>query len=700
MNNPAAFDPTKIVKPQPTRQRKSTLTQQQKNKKRQRATPHQLKVLRSEFEINQTPNAKSREEIGRRIDMTERSVQIWFQNKRAKNKILAKKQGNGFTQTFQFSMDTPYYGRNPGIITRVPNSVHPHIGSATFPSTFVGANIGNVAGNQFGPVFQNVVCSTIPMSQSFNMTQQSINIPCVSLSIGTWRRVCSSPNQMTTDLSVAYSPFDKSFSYTIFSNSTGFRIRYQLTSIQKLELVSHKDNPSMGDINVTLLQPPKFFIHTPKLPTWIACDDFSEMKQASLVFLHKLTGTFTALKVQLARISSLCSINEAASNTMAISIPQPNFTTPIFDTAKSGPLEASNSIASLPMSASASTNKLDWTLSVSDTHGNTSPTNTAAQSEGLLELNIPMSNTQSDSVASLLDENLIDIDALSRDDLFKTLQYDTSIISSTNDHFDEKDLNSVTSSIFCFNDERTNTGSTTLSTLSPTFENFMSNDQITDFNVSQTGSPNNSGNSQSGKIANDNHNKAVPLLSIIPATTSVSPNSEGELPVNVLEIFTDNNLSQKGPLLTPATETTPMLPLQNNNGYEPMTQEPSNFFKSLLFQDEKTPNEDRSMSTSQQLFEGANDGATDMMMSIGSEMSDVKGYNSCTSNVIQSEEKSGISNESKDVNKDLFITPSASLQDPKDSASNYFSNQSFSEELDSVFENLESDNSLLSLIEV
>lgn len=57
------------------------ITQQQMNKKRQRATPEQLMVLEEAFLMNPSPNAKMRENISCQINMTERSVQIWFQNR-------------------------------------------------------------------------------------------------------------------------------------------------------------------------------------------------------------------------------------------------------------------------------------------------------------------------------------------------------------------------------------------------------------------------------------------------------------------------------------------------------------------------------------------------------------------------------------------------------------------------------------------
>lgn len=67
------------------------LTQQQKNHRRKRATPEQLAFLRKSFMIDPRPDQNAREAIGRQIDMTPRSVQIWFQNNRAKSRNQERK---------------------------------------------------------------------------------------------------------------------------------------------------------------------------------------------------------------------------------------------------------------------------------------------------------------------------------------------------------------------------------------------------------------------------------------------------------------------------------------------------------------------------------------------------------------------------------------------------------------------------------
>jgi len=60
-------------------------------KKRSRATAEQLAILEDTFAVNVSPNSKLRAQLSARLNMTERSIQIWFQNRRAKVKHLQKK---------------------------------------------------------------------------------------------------------------------------------------------------------------------------------------------------------------------------------------------------------------------------------------------------------------------------------------------------------------------------------------------------------------------------------------------------------------------------------------------------------------------------------------------------------------------------------------------------------------------------------
>lgn len=62
-------------------------------KHRKRTTKTQLKVLEQTFETNIRPDANMRKKLGEQLGMTPRSVQVWFQNRRAKIKKLTQKKG-------------------------------------------------------------------------------------------------------------------------------------------------------------------------------------------------------------------------------------------------------------------------------------------------------------------------------------------------------------------------------------------------------------------------------------------------------------------------------------------------------------------------------------------------------------------------------------------------------------------------------
>lgn len=51
-------------------------------RKRRRTSPNELSILNKEFLVGSTPNKMRRIEIAAKVNMTEKAVQIWFQNKR------------------------------------------------------------------------------------------------------------------------------------------------------------------------------------------------------------------------------------------------------------------------------------------------------------------------------------------------------------------------------------------------------------------------------------------------------------------------------------------------------------------------------------------------------------------------------------------------------------------------------------------
>jgi hypothetical protein len=262
--------------------RKSTLTQQQKNQKRQRATQDQLTTLEQEFNKNPTPTATVRERIADEINMTERSVQIWVQNRRAKIKLLAKK-----------SLET---GED---IDSIPESMRQYLAMQAMES-----------GKGLSPFFGRT--GLLPYGHQGMMMggeqggQGKVlihHLTCRSLSIGTWTRV----GQNTMDLIIFYSPDKCTMTYYINNDQAGYKIEYPFAYIKNIFLDQAEGDPNkIGGIFVELNRPPRFFMDSsPSTTGFFECGDFTEDQQASKVLTHHLGGNPKVLSGQLAKLVSL-----------------------------------------------------------------------------------------------------------------------------------------------------------------------------------------------------------------------------------------------------------------------------------------------------------------------------------------------------------------------------------------------------------
>jgi Homeodomain len=283
-----------------SRTKKSSLTQQQRNQKRQRATTAQLTILKREFLINPTPNAKAREEIGERIDMTERSVQIWFQNKRAKAKLYAKKQGvyPDHDSLFGRPSDQTEYDR--GFVQR---------NGAGKISPFNTRNLDVMNDQDF------VFTKTPPFTYIPDFPR--LKFSCISVTIGNWQWKESNsgldlndlflselrglgPRQSGgSELSVYYNPPQSTITYELGTAGRRFKIITHAKAISKINLNFDESNQSMGHMIIQLRGGPSFAVQHENSETWIEYSDFSEGKQISKATMHILTGPYIALQSQL-----------------------------------------------------------------------------------------------------------------------------------------------------------------------------------------------------------------------------------------------------------------------------------------------------------------------------------------------------------------------------------------------------------------
>ncbi|RAK82649.1 homeobox domain-containing protein [Aspergillus fijiensis CBS 313.89] len=282
-------------------QRKSTLTQQQKNNKRQRATQDQLVTLEVEFNKNPTPTAATRERIAQDINMTERSVQIWFQNRRAKIKMLAKK-----------SIET---GEG---CDSIPESMRQYLAMQFDPSK-PGAR------DPFGRTGGYGTNGAYPNEPTPSGKVVIHHFTCRSLTIGSWRRI----GQNAMDLVVFYSPEKACMTYYINNDSAGYKIEYPFAYIKNITLESGDQTPGpngapsrTGGLVVELNRPPLFYMDSSNSGGFYQCGDFTEDQQASQILVHHLGGHPKVLSVQLAKLVSLESFqNRLAYNNFSMNPP-------------------------------------------------------------------------------------------------------------------------------------------------------------------------------------------------------------------------------------------------------------------------------------------------------------------------------------------------------------------------------------------
>jgi hypothetical protein len=235
--------------------------------------------LEAEFNKNPTPTAIVRERIAQQINMTERSVQIWFQNRRAKIKLIAKK-----------SLETgeDYEG--------IPESMRQYL-------AMTESGKGLPLGDRGMGYNNNMLMAPEPSSGKIVIQ----HFHCRSLSIGSWRR----HGQNAMDLVIFYSP-DKAFmTYYINNDSAGYKIEYPFSSIQSIELET-LDSPTsangvnkQGQLVITLNRPPNFYMDSSGQGGFYQCMDFTEKQQASEVLVHYLGGHAKTLADQLSKLTAL-----------------------------------------------------------------------------------------------------------------------------------------------------------------------------------------------------------------------------------------------------------------------------------------------------------------------------------------------------------------------------------------------------------
>lgn len=126
-------------------------------RKRTRATADQLSVLEDTFAINVSPNSKLRKQLAEQLEMSERSIQIWFQNRRAKVKHMQKRAQ---MQMHQASIRAQLYGQYGNYYPQ--NSRAQSVDAVQHYSSLMPPPPPPPPVNQFNPMFHPLSRQSMP----------------------------------------------------------------------------------------------------------------------------------------------------------------------------------------------------------------------------------------------------------------------------------------------------------------------------------------------------------------------------------------------------------------------------------------------------------------------------------------------------------------------------------------------------------
>ncbi|CAG8484089.1 19001_t:CDS:2 [Dentiscutata erythropus] len=321
-----------------------------------KAEPSSKETAESDtFKTNTSPNSKVREALAEKVNMSERSIQIWFQNRRAKMKAMQKRAHLMINQDslgHHFMPCIPGYGHglypfrmpihhaqrialprsystsdltptinnlalagmrpqpNSGLGITVPQVAQGfwQSGPLTAPITSLGAALHLVVNPANGmPVKINdptSISSTPQQPQQFTPPQEYVSpantvsvISCETLTIGTWRRILTM--QAPTDLLCYYAIPQNTFTYHITNDNTQFKMEFPLTDITSIEYRPIDD--IYAQIAVEVKDPPHFYMEASH-GGWNMCKDFTEDRQATRHMRHVMKGRAIIMKPQLMKL--------------------------------------------------------------------------------------------------------------------------------------------------------------------------------------------------------------------------------------------------------------------------------------------------------------------------------------------------------------------------------------------------------------
>ncbi|KAI8356686.1 hypothetical protein BD560DRAFT_406666 [Blakeslea trispora] len=254
-------------------------------RKRTHLKPSQVAVLQETFVNNTLPDAAVRAQLAQSLNVTERTVQIWFQNRRAKQKKQER-----------LSPDHP--SLTPNVRTGWVDLPKPRSTKNRPRSSSKPEGSHTTLKDPKRAMSENLSYS--------NSTPSMIDFPIQNIRIGTWARFSQQTHDPphAWDLYCYADPGHRQFIWQVRDRGHQFRMEVKYDQVQQIRL-SQPTPSDLGQLEFIVMGPVSFSMQRQGMDLhWVRCNDFTEHQQASLEIPHLLQGSHGKLRQSLLELVS------------------------------------------------------------------------------------------------------------------------------------------------------------------------------------------------------------------------------------------------------------------------------------------------------------------------------------------------------------------------------------------------------------
>ncbi|KAI7876582.1 homeobox-domain-containing protein [Lichtheimia hyalospora FSU 10163] len=290
-------------------QSSSNNTSTRTRRKRTHLNFYQLAILQQSFDNNPLPDNAIRSHLARQLGVTDRTVQIWFQNRRAKERRSIK-SGDSNQQdhiqhdvkgsttrcqpTFRSLVTPEQYehrrsikqrcGKKPNTTPTATTTTYSQHQSTTTISSTSDNLVPDITQNELVPAGQSSSCLDTPPPSSLSFMAHTLRI-------GMWSRFAQGDGW---DLKCHIDPITRQVVWQVqVQGGDLFRVHISFDAIQQIRLISGNQQQQALEIEVHDPSMVLFSMRRMHMDArWVLCSDFTENQQASRERVHILQGSY------------------------------------------------------------------------------------------------------------------------------------------------------------------------------------------------------------------------------------------------------------------------------------------------------------------------------------------------------------------------------------------------------------------------